>query len=120
MRRIATVVLLLLLVLFGGYTALWFFIADRMTDEIAQWAAQERQHRLDVSWETLRVGGYPLQFRIAASGVRVRDLMPGRAAEARAPLLQASAYPWNLRSWTIALPAGLTAITGPARLPAPC
>ena len=29
MRRIATVVLLLFLVLFGAYSALWFFIADR-------------------------------------------------------------------------------------------
>jgi hypothetical protein len=117
MRRISTVVLLLLVVLFGAYTALWFVIADRMTDEIAQWAAQERQHKLDVSWETLRVGGYPLAFRIAASELRVRDLMPGRAAEARAPLMQASASPWNLGSWTIALPTGLTAITGSVEAP---
>src|SRR5436305_8048196 len=98
MRRIATVVLLLFLVLFGAYSALWFFIADRMTDEIAQWAEGERQHRLDVSWDKLRVGGYPLAFRIEASGLRVRDLMPGRPAEARAPQMQARAYPWNFRS----------------------
>src|SRR4051812_37134054 len=117
MRRIATVVLLLLLVLFGAYTALWFFIADRMADEIAQWAERERQHKLDVSWDKLRVGGYPLVFRIEASGLRVRDAMPGRAAEARAPLMEASAYPWNFQSWALALPAGLTASTGPAAAP---
>src|SRR3954451_9624946 len=117
MRRIATVVLLLLLVLFGAYTALWFFIADRMADEIAQWAERERQHKLDVSWDKLRVGGYPFVFRIEASGLRVRDAMPGRAAEARAPLMEASAYPWNFRSWALALPAGLTASTGPAAAP---
>jgi hypothetical protein len=117
MRRIATVVLLLLFVLFGGYTALWFVIADRMRDEIVQWAAREREHKLDVSWENLRVGGYPLAFRIEAGGLRLRDLMPGRAAEARAPLMQASAHPWNFRSWAIALPAGLTAISGPAEAP---
>jgi hypothetical protein len=117
MRRIATVVLLLLIVLFGAYTALWFVIADHMADEIAQWAESERQHRLDISWDKLRVGGYPFAFRVEASGLRFRDLMPGRAAEARAPLMRASAHPWNLRSWAIALPTGLTATTGPAEAP---
>src|SRR4051812_32128221 len=117
MRRIATVVLLLLLVLFGAYTALWFFIADRMADEIVQWAERERQHKLDVSWDKLHVGGYPFAFRIQASGLRVRDPGRGRAAEARAPLIEASAYPWNFRSWALALPTGLTASTGPAEAP---
>jgi hypothetical protein len=117
MRRIATVVLLLLIVLFGAYTALWFVIADRMADEIAQWAASQRQHRLDVSWDTLRVGGYPFSFRVEAGGLRFHDLMPGRDADARAPLMQASAHPWNFRSWAIALPIGLTATTGPAETP---
>lgn len=117
MRRIATVVLILLLVLFGAYTALWFYIANRMSDEIAQWAARERQNRLDVSWESLRVGGYPLEFRIAANGLQVRDLTPGRAVEIRVKLMQASAYPWNFRSWEIEAPSGLTAVAGPAASP---
>src|SRR3954447_14714463 len=101
MRRIATVVLLLLLVLFGAYTALWFYIANRMSGEIAQWAARERQHRLDVSWETLEVGGPPVGLPITANGLRIRDLMPGRPAELRMKLIQASARPWNLQSWAI-------------------
>src|SRR3954454_4838461 len=113
MRRIATVVLLLLLVLFGAYTALWFYVANRMSDEIAQWAARERQHRLDVSWETLEVGGYPLEFRVTANGLRVRDLMPGRATELRIPVMQASPHPWNFRSWAIDAADGLTAVAGP-------
>jgi hypothetical protein len=117
MRRIATVVLLLLLVLFGAYTALWFFIANRMTDEIAQWAARERQHKLDVSWKTLDIGGYPLVFRIEATAMQARDLMPGRAASLLVPLMQASAYPWNFRSWAIEAPSGLTAVSGPAESP---
>ena len=117
MRRVATVILLLLVVLFGAYTALWFFIADRVADEVAQWAARERQRKLDVSWETLRVRGYPLAYRIEASGLRFRDLVPGRAAEIRVPLLQATARPWNFRSWMIDVPSGLTATVGPADAP---
>src|SRR4051794_12429088 len=104
MRRIATVVLLLLVVLAGAYSALWFVIAGRIESEIAQWAERERQRRLDVAWQRLEVAGFPLAFRVMAREVRLRDLMPGRAAELRAPLIQASAHPWNFRSWTIDVP----------------
>src|SRR3954447_904813 len=97
MRRIATIVLLLLLVLFGAYTALWFFIADRMQDEIAHGAERERQNKLDISWEKLRVHGYPLAFRIEASGLRLRDLMPKRGADLEALWLEERAGPWNFR-----------------------
>jgi len=117
MRRIATVVLLLLLVLFGAYTALWFVIADRMQDEIAQGAERERQNKLDISWEKLRVHGYPLAFRIEASGLRLRDLMPKRAAEVQAPLVEARAAPWIFRFWEVAAPSGLTAVAGPPEAP---
>jgi hypothetical protein len=117
MRRVATVVLLLLFVLFGAYTALWFFIADRVADEIAQWAERERQRKLDVSWEKLGVRGYPLVYRVEASELRLRDLVPGRAVEVRVPLMQASAQPWNFQAWTIDVPSGLTATAGPADAP---
>lgn len=117
MRRIATVVLLLFLALSCAYTALWFFIADRITDEVTQWAARERQHRLDVSWDGLRVRGYPLAHRIEAGGVRFRDLVSGRAIEARVPLIHATAFPWNFRSWAIDAPNGFAATAGPASTP---
>jgi hypothetical protein len=117
MRRIATVVLLLLVVLLGAYTALWFFIAGRIGDEIAHWAERERQGMLDVSWEGLRVGGYPLEYRVAASGVRLRDPMPGRLIETRVPVIEATARPWNFRIWAIDAPGGLTATAGPAEAP---
>ncbi|MGE0260257.1 MAG: DUF2125 domain-containing protein [Alphaproteobacteria bacterium] len=117
MRRVATVVLVLLLVLFGGYTALWFYVSSRMADEIAQWAGEQRLHRRDVSWDKLRMGGYPLAFSVTANEVRFRDLMPGRAGEIKAPLIEASTRPWNFRSWAIDAPSGLTAIGGPADAP---
>ncbi len=43
--------------------------------------------------------------------------MPGRAVEIRVPLVQASAHPWNFRSWAIDVPSGLTATAGPADAP---
>jgi hypothetical protein len=117
MRRVATIVILLLLVLFGGYTALWFFVADQIEREISRWA-EARPEKFAVSWDTLGVGGYPLAFRVEAGGLRVRDLTPGRTIEFRAPDLTASAHPWNFRLWQIAAPAGLTATAGPADAPA--
>jgi hypothetical protein len=117
MRRVATVVLLLLVVLLGAYTALWFFIAGRIETEIAQWAERERSRGLDVTWNGLRVGGYPLEYRVAAREMRLRDPRPGRAAELRVPLVEASAPPWNFRAWALAAPGGLTATAGPAEAP---
>jgi hypothetical protein len=52
-----------------------------------------------------------------ANEMRFRDLMPGRAGEIKVPVIEASARPWNLRSWAIDAPAGLTATTGPAETP---
>ena len=43
--------------------------------------------------------------------------MPKRAAELRAPLVEARAAPWNFRSWAVAAPAGLTAVAGPPEAP---
>ena len=117
MRRLGIVTLVLLLVLFGFYSAAWFFVADRMTQEISHWAEETRPRSLDASWSGLRVGGYPLAFRVEASEVRLRDLMRGRELELRAPIVSARARPWNFAVWEIEAPAGLTAFAGPASSP---
>ena len=116
MRRLG-IVLFVLLLAFGLYTGLWFFIADRMAASIAQWADEARPRRLDLTWQSLTVAGYPLAFRIELSAARLRDTASGRALELRTPLLSASARPWNFRLWTVSAPSGLTATAGAADAP---
>lgn len=117
MRRLGIVVVVLLLALSGFYSAAWFFVADRMAQEIAHWADSERARNLDLSWARLDIAGYPLAFRIEASEVRLRDRMRGREAELHTPVLSARARPWDFRVWQIAAPAGLSAFAGPAEAP---
>ena len=117
MRRLGIVVVVLLLVLCGVYTAAWFFVADRIKQEIIRWADGERPRNLDASWATLDIAGFPLAFRIKASEVRLRDRMRGREAELHTPVLSARARPWNFGVWQIAATAGLSAFAGPAEAP---
>jgi len=108
--RLGLAVAALLVTVFGAYTAFWFFIAARVEDGVAQWAASLHAQNLDLSWGAIRVGGFPLGFRVALSKVRLGDLAATAPDhELQVPLLSGSASPWNLRSWQLAAPDGLNA-----------
>jgi hypothetical protein len=108
--RLGLAVAAFLVAVFAAYTAFWFIVAARVEDGVAQWAASLRAQNLDLSWGAIRVGGFPLNFRVALSKVRLSDLAataPGR--ELQVPLLSGSASPLNLRSWQLTAPEGLNA-----------
>ena len=117
MRRLGIVTFVLLLVLFGGYSAVWFVVADRIAEGVRRWADQALARNLDLSWQSLRVAGYPLAYQIELGEARLRDTTSGRALELRTPVVSASARPWNFRLWEVSAPAGLAAIAGPADAP---
>lgn len=105
---------LLLLVAFGGYSAFWFVAAGRVEDGIGQWAQSLRaKNKLDLTWKTVRVGGFPFAFRIGLGEARLHNLASG-GGELQMPVLSASARPWQFRVWRLAAPDGLTASQGPA------
>src|SRR5579863_941618 len=103
----------LLLALAGAYTAYWFVAAGRVKEGAGQWAGSLRAQNLDLSWNALRVGGFPLAFRVELSEVRLRPNSPGGTAapgaELHLPVLSGSARPWNFRAWRLAAPDGLSA-----------
>ena len=108
--RLGLAVAVLLVAVFGAYSAFWFVVADRLEGGVAQWAASLRAQNLDLSWRAIRVGGFPLSFRVVLSKVRLSDLAataPNR--ELQVPLLSGNASPWNLRSWQLTAPDGLSA-----------
>ena len=60
----------ILVVGFGAYTAFWWVAAGKIElsgDGVAQ-AAHEKQ--IDVSWQEIRVGGYPVQLSASSSPTR--------------------------------------------------
>lgn len=111
MRR-ATVLCLaafvLLLVLLGGYSAYWLIAAQRIKDGLAAWAQSARSGAIEVSWRSLRVGGFPLAFRVSLDAAALRDGALTPAPELRIPALSGAARPWDLSVWQLTAREGLS------------
>ena len=108
--RLLLAVAILLIAIFGAYSTFWFVVAGRIEDEVGQWAGSLRAQNLDLSWRTIRVGGFPLAFSVALSEARLRDLAAAAPiGEFRVPRLSGSAPPWNLRLWQLSASDGLSA-----------
>ena len=115
--RLRLILVAVLVVVLGGYSAFWFIVAGQIENGIGEWAESLRPHNVDLSWRTIGVGGFPLAFRAEAQDVLLRDPALTEPAEVRVPRLAATAHPWNLRQWRLAAPEGLTASFGPPAKP---
>jgi hypothetical protein len=111
------VAIILLLALGGVYTAFWFIAAGRIEEGVVQGADALRAQNVDATWQGVRVGGYPLAFRVELSDARLRTTGGNVPAELRAPSLFASTRPWNYRVWQLAAPEGLSVAAGPTEAP---
>lgn len=107
--RLGLAFLALLLVLFGGYTAYWRITAGRLGEGVAAWAQTMRARQVGASWRGLRVGGYPLSFRVELTDAELSDDAITPAPRLRAPRLFGRARPWNLRRWRLEAADGLVA-----------
>jgi hypothetical protein len=109
--RLGLALFVLLLLLFGAYSAYWRITAGQIEEGAAAWAQQMRARRIDAQWRALRVGGYPFSFRVALKDAELSDGALTPAPRLRAPRLSGSARPWNLRHWRLEAARGLVAET---------
>jgi hypothetical protein len=112
MRRpthLGLALLVLVLVLLAGYSGYWLIVAGQIKDGVTAWAQAERAEKIDVSWHSLGVTGFPFQCRIAFATVVLRDGRVTPAPELRIPALSASARPWDFARWQLAAPEGMSA-----------
>jgi hypothetical protein len=119
MRR-ATILRLLGVVLvvgFGVYSAYWWVAAGRIKLAAGDWARAAHDKQIDVSWQTIRVAGFPFSFRLELGDAVISDRAATPPAELRAPLLSASIWPWNFRTIWLAAPDGVGALAGPDAAP---
>src|SRR5918911_3504370 len=93
------VVIALLPILAGGYTAFWFIVAGKIEQGLGEWVEQARAQKIDPSWKGLRVGGFPFAFTIDMADAVLRNEATDSASEIRMPLLSASTHPWDFRVW---------------------
>jgi hypothetical protein len=96
MRRATIFALVgILVVAFGAYSAFWWVAAGKIKLAAGDWAQAAHQKQIDVSWQDIRVAGYPFTFRLEFSDVVVTDKAANSPIELRAPQLSASIWPWN-------------------------
>lgn len=111
--RFGLAVAILVVAGFGAYSIFWWIAAGRLAEGVAAWAQAAQGRKLAVSWQELRVAGYPFWFRVELSNAQFRDGALGPAAEVTAPRVWGSARPWNFRDWRLAAPDGVQAGFGP-------
>jgi len=97
--RFALVVSAALLVIAGSYTAYWFIVAGQISDGVTAWAEAARADKIDVSWQKIRVTGYPTAFRVEVEATALRDDALTPPSELRVPKLAGSAHPWDFADW---------------------
>jgi hypothetical protein len=116
--RLSLLFAVLLVALAGVYSAYWFVAAGRIEAGFGEWAQSLRAQNLDLSWRAIRVGGFPLAFRVELADARLRDVGSGAPnRQVSVPVLTGSARPWNFFVWRLAAPGGLNAVAGPADRP---
>jgi hypothetical protein len=107
--RFGLTILAALLLIGGGYTAFWFLVAQRIEAGIVDWAESQRADKIDVSWQRVRVSGYPAAFRVDLGSAALRDRAITPSPELHVPVLSGTARPWNFADWRLAAPDGFTA-----------
>jgi hypothetical protein len=119
MRRSTRLALIgaVLVIGLGAYTGFWWVAAGRIKDAVEAWPQTARAQKIDASWQSVRVAGYPLGFRVELTGVALRNSETAPATEFHAPALSASVWPWNFRAWQLGAAEGITAILGPDSSP---
>jgi hypothetical protein len=98
----------LLLVVFGLYSAGWFWAAERVKSEAGRTVAALNARNIQAECTNLTVSGYPLRFDIACDGLAYQD--DGRAVAATAGSLKAVASLFSPLSPTVDLDGPLRAI----------
>lgn len=111
MRRGPLVGIIVIVLLIGAYCAYWFIAAGRIEGGIGAWAESLRRDNAELTWRAIRVGGFPFAFDVRLSDARIRATKaPG--GELNAPVISASARPWNFQDWRLEAPAGLNGAVG--------
>src|ERR1700761_5235565 len=89
--RFALLMLAALLVVGGGYTGYWFLVARRIEAGFVDWAISQRAEKIDLSWQRMRVSGYPVAFRVDLSSAALRDGAITPSPELHIPVLSGTA-----------------------------
>ncbi|MGA8759057.1 MAG: DUF2125 domain-containing protein [Stellaceae bacterium] len=107
--RFGLAAVIVLLVLVGAYTAYWRIVAGQIQDGLVSWQQAQKAHKIDATWQGLRIAGFPFEFRVAIEDATLRDGSWNPAPELRLARLAGTARPWNFHDWRLSAPDGFLA-----------
>jgi hypothetical protein len=112
--RLGSVAVLVLLVLFGAYAVYWWVVAGQIADGLVAWRQSEKTHKIDASWQSLRVAGFPFAFRVEIRNATFRDRAWNPGPELKLARLNGTVRPWDFDAWHLAASDGLSADLAPS------
>jgi hypothetical protein len=94
----------LVIVLTGGYTAYWFYVAAQLEKGIDGWAASQRQAGLTISFERDAVAGYPVAFRTTFRQPHIAGAIAGQSFDWHGPDVEVRVSPLDLHALNLSAP----------------
>ncbi|WP_374384788.1 DUF2125 domain-containing protein [Dongia sp.] len=85
----------LLLLICGGYTGYWFYVAGRLQTGIEAWIAQQRAAGIELTLAEGGIGGFPLAFRRDFGAAKLALAGPAPLGVETSSLV-AEMRPWNI------------------------
>jgi hypothetical protein len=105
MRRIVVVVGALAVVLAAAYTGYWYYVANQIHTRMTPWVEAQRAEGVNVGWQSVRIGGYPLAIRLSFTQFVASAAKP-LPYEMTAANMAFWSAPWDLRQWHFSAPDG--------------
>jgi hypothetical protein len=84
--------------LFAGYSAYWWLMAERVNAALDAWIAAEKQAGLTIDADRTPIGGYPLLFQATFRHPHVSGMLGGQPFDWRGADVEARLWSFNLRS----------------------
>src|SRR5260370_8181908 len=103
----------------GGYPSFGLRVPRRIEAGVVDWALSQRADKIALSWQKMRVSGYPAAFRVDLGSAALRDGAITPSPELHIPVLSGTPRPWDFADWRLAAPDGFTADFAPAGRAAP-
>ncbi|MGH7014741.1 MAG: DUF2125 domain-containing protein [Stellaceae bacterium] len=105
MRRVVWGIGGLVVVAAAAYGVYWYYLASVIHDQMTPWVEARRAQGVDIKWNALRIGGFPLAIRLSFDQFEVAAVKPMPYQMSAADIAFWSA-PWDLRHWHFSAPDG--------------
>jgi len=101
----------------GAYSVFWWIAAGNIEAAATAWRTTARTENIDVTWQGMRVTGYPLSFQLDLTDATLKSMATTPPVTLKTPALSASVRPWNFHNLRFTAPDGISLVLGPDAMP---